>query len=210
MDTTRTIGFERSPQNDGKDRSHQERVGHSLHWLLLLTTGLVVFGLTMLYSASYGQAGLAYFKKQLLWVALGIGAAGTVIFVGYRKLAAWSPFLMGGCFLLLLVAKFCFRSVKGGARWLRFGGVTIQPSEFAKIVIILFVAHYCSEHQRTFHRLREHYGLLPLIFPVAAVAGAILLGRDLGTTLLVVATTSLTLFAAGLCSSTRLSMEVTF
>ena len=198
MDTTRTIGFERSQQNDSKERNNQEKVGHSLHWLLLLTTVLVVFGLTMLYSASYGQAGLAYFKKQLLWVGLGIGAAGAVVFIGYRKLASWSPFLMGGTFLLLLIAKFCFRSVKGGARWLRFGGVTIQPSEFAKIVIILFVAHYCSEHQRTFYRLRERYGLLPLILSVAAVAGAILLGRDLGTTLLVVATTSLTLFAAGL------------
>ena len=198
MDTTRTIGFERSQQSDSKERNHQEKVGHSLHWLLLLTTVLVVFGLTMLYSASYGQAGLAYFKKQLLWVGLGTVAAGAAVFIGYRKLASWSPFLMGGCFLLLLVAKFCFRSVKGGARWLRFGGVTIQPSEFAKIVIILFVAHYCSEHQRTFYRLRERHGLLALLLPVAAVAGAILLGRDLGTTLLVVATTSLTLFAAGI------------
>ena len=199
MDTTRAIGFGRSPQDDnGQERNHQEKVGHSLHWLLLLTTVLVVFGLTMLYSASYGQAGLAYFKKQLLWVGLGVAAAGTVVFIGYRKLATWSPFLMGGCFLMLLVAKFCFRSVKGGARWLRFGGVTIQPSEFAKIAIILFVAHYCSEHQRTFYRLKERHGLLPLILPVAAVAGAILLGRDLGTTLLVVITVSLALFAAGL------------
>ncbi len=199
MDTTRAIGFGRPPQDDNdRERTPQEKVGHSLHWLLLLTTVLVVFGLTMLYSASYGQAGLAYFKKQLLWVGLGIAAAGTVVFIGYRKLATWSPFLMGGCFLMLLVAKFCFRSVKGGARWLRFGGVTIQPSEFAKIALILFIANYCSEHQRTFFRLRGRYGLLPMILPVAAVIGAILLGRDLGTTLLAVATTSLALFAAGL------------
>ena len=82
MDTTRTIGFERSQQSDSKERNHQEKVGHSLHWLLLLTTVLVVFGLTMLYSASYGQAGLAYFKKQLLWVGLGTVAAGAATVTG--------------------------------------------------------------------------------------------------------------------------------
>ena len=198
MDTPRTIGFERSSQGDQSERNSQEKIGHALHWLLLLTTVLVAFGLTMLYSASYGQDGIAYFKKQLLWVGLGVGAAGVVVFIGYRKLASWSPFLMGGTFLLLLVAKFCFRSVKGGARWLRFGGVTIQPSEFAKIAIILFVAYYCSEHQRTFYRWRERYGLLPLVLPVAAVAGAILFGRDLGTTILVLTTASLALFVAGM------------
>ena len=113
---------------------------------------------------------------------------------------AFSPlfFIVFACFLLLLIAKFCFRSVKGGARWLRFGGVTIQPSEFAKIAIILFVAYYCSEHQRTFYRWRDRYGLFPLVLPVAAVAGAILFGRDLGTTILVLTTASLALFVAGM------------
>jgi len=198
MDTTRTIGFERLPQGDELEKKQQEKVGHAMNWLLLLTTVLVVFGLTMLYSASYGQAGLAYFKKQLLWVGLGVCAASAVILVGYRKLATWSPIFMWVSFVLLLSAKFYFKSVKGGERWLRFGGITIQPSEFAKIAIILFVAHYCSEHQRTFFRLRGRHGLLPLALPVFAVIGAILFGRDLGTTLLAVTTTSLALFAAGL------------
>ena len=199
MDTSRTIGFESSQDSNPNEAATTDAVASALRWLLLLTTVLVVFGLTMLYSASYGQAGLTYFKKQLLWVVLGLGASVTVFLVGYRKLAAWSPLWMGICFVALMVAKFCFAAVKGGNRWLRLpGGVTIQPSEFAKIALILFISHYCSEHQRTFYRLRGRYGLLPLILPVAVVIGAILLGRDLGTTLLAVATTSLALFAAGL------------
>ena len=199
MNTPRTIGFDRSHQIDQPEQNDQEKVGHALNWLLLLTTVLVVFGLTMLYSASYGQAGLGYFKKQLLWVALGSGAAAAAVLIGYRKLAAVSPILMWISLALLLIAKFFFKSVKGGNRWLRLpGGITIQPSEFAKIAIILFVAHYCCEHQRTFYRLKERHGLLPLVLPVAAVIGAILLGRDLGTTLLALTTTSLALFAAGL------------
>ena len=200
MNMQRTIGFE-SSQHDSNaaGTANPETVVSALRWMLLLTTVLVVFGLTMLYSASYGQAGLTYFKKQLLWVVLGLGTATTAFLVGYRKLAAWSPLWMGICFIALLIAKFCFDPVKGGNRWLRLpGGVTIQPSEFAKIAIILFIANYCSEHPRTFFRFRGRYGLLPTILPVVAVIGAILLGRDLGTTLLAVSTTSLALFAAGL------------
>ncbi|MBQ6352171.1 MAG: FtsW/RodA/SpoVE family cell cycle protein, partial [Lentisphaeria bacterium] len=200
MNLQRTIGFE-SPQHDSNaaDAANPERVVSALRWMLLLTTVLVVFGLTMLYSASYGQAGLTYFKKQLLWVVLGIGAATVTFLVGYRKLAAWSPLWMGICFVALMVAKFCFDPVKGGNRWLRLpGGVTIQPSEFAKIALILFIANYCSEHQRTFSRWRGRYGILPLLLPTMAVIGAILMGRDLGTTLLAITTTSLALFAAGL------------
>ena len=199
MNTTRTIGFERPRQIDSQEENNREKVSRALNWLLLLTTGLIVFGLTMLYSASYGQAGSAYFKKQLLWVAMGGGAATATILIGYRKLASWSPVLMWISFALLLIARFFFRAVKGGSRWLRLpGGITIQPSEFAKIAIILFVAHYCSEHQRTFYRLKERHGLLPLAATVGAVIGAIMLGLDLGTTLLALATTSLALFVAGL------------
>lgn len=197
-DNLHSIGFERPQEDATPEAAQREKAGRALNWLLILTTILVVFGLTMLYSASYGQAGLAYFKKQLLWVGLGATAATVVILIGYRKLAALSPFFMGISFVLLLIAKFYFRSVKGGERWLRFGPVTIQPSEFAKIAIILFVSYYCNEHQRTFFKLRERYGLLPLMLPVLGVIGAILLGRDLGTTILAVTTTSLTLFAAGL------------
>lgn len=198
MDTTRAIGFERLPQSDEQEKNNREKVGHALNWLLVLTTILVVFGLTMLYSTSYGQAGLAYFKKQLLWVTLGCVAAAAAVLIGYRKLASWAPIFMGSCFFLLLVTKFYSKSVKGATRWLRFGGVTIQPSEFAKIAIILFVAHYCSEYQRTFYRIKDRHGLIQLALPVAAVIGAIRWGGDLGTTLLAVATTSLALFAAGL------------
>ena len=205
MNNIHTIGFERSRQSEQPENNNQEKVGHALGGLLLLTTILVVFGLTMLYSASYllhsathGQVGFEFFKKQLLWVVLGGFAAVAAVVVGYRKLAAWSPILMWISFGLLLIARFFFPAVKGGNRWLRFGGVTIQPSEFAKIAIILFVAHYCSEHRHTFYRFKGRHGLLPLALPVAAVIGAILLGKDFGTTLLAVATTSLALFAAGL------------
>jgi len=199
MNAPRIIGFEASRENETLDASNSEQLLSAIRWLLLLTTVLVVFGLMMLYSASYGQAGLTYFKKQLLWVVLGIFGAAAAFFVGYRKLAASAPLWMGLCFVALLIAKFCFAPVNGASRWLRLpGGVTIQPSEFAKVAVLLFIAHYCSEHQRTFSNLRGRGGLLPLILPVGAVIGGILLGKDLGTTVLAILAASLALFAAGL------------
>ncbi len=199
MSSQRIIGFEASHETGTAESVNTERLASAIRGLLLLTTVLVVFGLTMLYSASYGHAGLTYFKKQLLWTVLGIGAAVTAFVVGYRRLAAAAPLWMGMCFLALLAAKFCFAPVNGASRWLRLpGGVTIQPSEFAKVAVILFIAHYCSEHQRTFCNLRGRYGLMPLILPVGAVIGGILLGKDLGTTVLAILAASLALFAAGL------------
>lgn len=199
MSEPRIIGFEASHEAEQPETGDPEKLVSAIRWLLLLTTILVVFGLTMLYSASYGQAGLTYFRKQLLWVMLGLGAGGTVFLVGYRKLAALSPLWMCLCFIALMAAKFCFAPVNGASRWIRLpGGVTIQPSEFAKVAILLFIAHYCSEHQRTFSDLRGRYGMGPLILALGAVIGAILLGKDLGTTILALSAATLALFAAGL------------
>ena len=71
-------------------------------WLLLVVTLLVVFGLTMLYSASYNTAGLKYFRNQLIWVALGSAGAFAAFVVGYRRIAAGRYWWMGICFVLLL------------------------------------------------------------------------------------------------------------
>lgn len=166
--------------------------------LLLITALLVVFGLTMLYSASYGVAGAKYFRNQLIWVAGGVVSGAVVFALGYRRLAAWSPFLMGGSFLLLLVARFCFDPINGANRWIRIGGFSLQPSEFAKLAVALFVARYCSENIRTFSELRNRRGLLPLAAGAGMVIGGVLLGKDLGTTLLISSMAFLTLMVAGL------------
>ena len=202
MEEQRIIRFEKTPREsggEGGECENPESVASSMRNLLLLTTILVVFGLTMLYSASYGHAGLTYFRKQLLWVALGLSAAGAVFIAGYRKIAAASPIWMGLCFIALMAAKFFFPPVNGASRWIRLpGGASIQPSEFAKVAIVLFVAHYCSEHPRTFANIRNRYGLLPLLGAVGAVIGGILLGKDLGTTVLATIAATAALFAAGL------------
>lgn len=96
---------------------------------------------------------------------------------------------MGGVFLLLLIAAFCFPEINGANRWIkiRLPGLvmTLQPSEFAKIAVALFVAKYCSENIRTFNNFLGRRGVLPLVGIAGAVICGILIGRDFGTTALV-------------------------
>ncbi len=171
-------------------------------WLLFLTMVLVVFGLTMLYSASYGTAGLKFFRNQLIWVVIGSLGGVTAFVIGYRKLASASLLWMGISFVLLMIALFCFPAVNGANRWIRFRlpgmDMSIQPSEFAKIAVALFVAKYCSENLRTFNHLRGRGGILPLAGISGLVILSILAGRDLGTTVLVSAVAVGTMLAAGL------------
>ena len=129
--------------------------------LLIVTALLVVFGLTMLYSTSSmlyapklpnGVMGMKYFRMQILWLILGLGSAVTVFLAGYRRVAAWWPFLLGGVFLLLVAALFT-KEINGAHRWLNIrlpglGTVGIQPSEFAKVALALTVSKYCSDVSR--------------------------------------------------------------
>ena len=174
----------------------------SARGLLVVVTLLTVFGLTMLYSASYGTAGLKFFRNQLIWVAAGGAGAMTVFLFGYRKVAGHALLWMGISFVLLLVAAFCFPAVNGANRWIRFRvpgmEMSIQPSEFAKVAVALFVAKYCSENLRTFNNLRGRNGMLVLAAVTGAVILGILIGRDLGTTILVTSAALGIMVAAGL------------
>ncbi len=156
--------------------------------LLTVVTLIVVAGLTMLYSASYGTAGYKYFGNQLVWVAIGAVGGLTAFLVGYRRLALWSPLLMVAVFVLLIIAFFS-PAINGANRWISIPGLSmrLQPSELAKIAVALFVAKYCSENIRTFNNLRGRRGILPLLGISGIVICGILLGRDFGTTALVLA-----------------------
>ena len=114
-----------------------------------VTLILLLFGLTMLYSTSFGTAGSTYFLKQLMWACVGGAGACGVLFFGYRRVSDWSPWMMGVVLLLLLVADFCFPAVNGAHRWIRIPGVgNIQPSEYAKVILALFLAKFLSARVR--------------------------------------------------------------
>ncbi|MGE4564826.1 MAG: FtsW/RodA/SpoVE family cell cycle protein [Victivallaceae bacterium] len=166
--------------------------------LLMVVALLCCFGLTMLYSTSYNAAGAEYFRKQLMWIVAGGAGAFAVFVIGYRRIASWSTvWLVLSIVLLLLALK--FKAINGANRWIRIGGFSIQPSEFAKIAMAIYTARYVSDNLRTFGDLmRKRGGLIEFGLVAGLLLGCIILGRDLGTTTLVATMVFVTLLAGGL------------
>ncbi len=118
--------------------------------LLLLTIGVI-----MVYSASavlsfhdFGDK-FYYMKRQLLFAVLGVAAMLVTMNVDYTFWKKWSKPILLTCFaLLVLVLIPGIGNVRGGARsWLGIGSFGIQPSEFMKMALILFLSRYLSDNQ---------------------------------------------------------------
>lgn len=172
--------------------------------LLLSTTGmLTVVGLVMVLSASsvsayarYGSTFL-YLQRQAIYAVVGIGA---LLLAARMRYTVWQrlslPFLGVTVVLLMLVLHPAAGTVVGGsARWIALGPITIQPSEMAKLSIVVFAATILT---RNWGRLNEPRKLLlPLLPVVGLVSLLILLQPDLGTTMILAGSVFVLLFAAG-------------
>ena len=147
-------------------------------WLMLIVMILVIFGLIMVFSASYyysiSQAGNAYsyLLRHGLWVILGIGVmilGASIDYRIYRKAAVPFVIIIG---VLLILVPFIGTTVNGATRWLSIGPITIMPGELAKPAVILFTAWYLSEKP---DRIKSAVrGILPLI-ALAGVYGALII-----------------------------------
>jgi cell division protein FtsW len=178
----------------------ERRADRTVVLLLLPVTLLVIVGLGALLSASSVVAlqddldSLYYFKRQLVWVGLGIGAFAIAARIPYRWYARWAvPILVLG--ILGLLATLAFGDVRGGARrWIEIGPATLQPSEFAKFATIVFLATALARKERWLDRFAH------VFWPVASslgVVGVLLMAQpDLGTTILVGAASFAVLMAS--------------
>jgi rod shape determining protein RodA len=158
--------------------------------LILAVIALSGFGMLMIYSATFfrleqqGADTLFYVNRQM--VSLGIGIAGMIVVTlfDYRAYRAWSLLLYGGSVLLLVLVLAQGQVINGSKAWLVIGGFQFQPSELAKVSLIVMLA-------TLFHERREDsLGLRALVeaLAIAAVPMAlILLQPDFGTFLVFVA-----------------------
>lgn len=186
---------ESSTRQSTADDGHQ--IMRNVLNMMTIVTLLVAFGLVMLYSASFSRAGVKFFSNQLIWITLGITGGLGCFVIGYRRMADLSLVWMALSFVALITCLF-FKPINGAHRWLQFGSFSIQPSEFAKIAVALFTAKYCSDYQWTFSKFNARNGLLKLGLTAMLVIGAVLAGRDFGTTILIGAMFCVTLLVAGL------------
>ncbi len=155
--------------------------------LACCVAALLALGMVMLYSSSMSQVGAHYLMMQLLWCALGLGLCVTASSLDYRLLKkfAWPVFIVAVLLLALVLEKH-LGVVRGNARrWFSFGGVSFQPSEFAKLALIVILAWYGERYQRQMHTWVRGI-LLPglLIVPVLLL---IFVEPDRGTTILLAA-----------------------
>ncbi|GAA1961372.1 putative lipid II flippase FtsW [Nocardioides panacihumi] len=149
---------------------------------LLLTIGLImVLSASSVYSLKVYGDSYAVVKKQVMWVVIGLPFAWVATWMSTRWIRrfTWAAYLVS-LGLLLLVA-FMGVSVAGNQNWLAFGPLRIQPSEIAKLSLILWAANVYANKERRLGSLHEL--LVPVVPGMLLATGLVILGRDLGTAL---------------------------
>jgi cell division protein FtsW len=172
-------------------------------WIFLAVIALLALGITMVLSTSYLYAqerfadGTHFFRKQILAVGMGLLALFISAWIPpslYRKLAY--PLLALSLLLLVLVLIPGIGVSRGGARrWLAAGGVMFQPVEFAKIALVVYLAHSLAKKGEKMGSYK--LGVLPYLIVGGVFVGLILLQPDLGTTVIFGLILSLMLFVGG-------------
>jgi cell division protein FtsW len=175
--------------------------------LALVVTALLSLGTVMVFSSSGARAGFearhvlaqrerlpdervqfhhdaGYLKRQVVWCLAGLALMIALMKTPIETLERWAPWLLLLAFVLLLLVLITPMgiTVRGARRWLRLGPVTIQPSEFAKIALVLYMAAWLSQKR---DKIRDwKTGFLPSLAVWGGFAVLVLLERDLGTIVL--------------------------
>jgi cell division protein FtsW len=174
----------------------------SVYVLVLAVAALVMIGVVMLFSTgayapdSHGDE-FGFLKKQSFWLGVGFFAAVTFAIVDYHLFQKiWMPML--GVAVLLLIL--CYirpigMRINGSWRWVHFGSLTFQPSEFAKLAAIAFTASWFSKFELNTKELIKGFIIPSAIISVILV---LIIGEtDLGSTILIGLTFLLLMFVAG-------------
>src|SRR4051795_8377829 len=140
--------------------------------LVLVTLGLVAFGLVMVYSATSAPAALAqtdpmsYLKKQGVYAVIGVGLMMAMARFDYRRLRALAPGLVLTSLFLCLAVLAIGSRVNGARRWIAFGPATFQPSELAKLALAVWSAAYLCRRPapQTLKQLWRPIGMLLGLF----------------------------------------------
>lgn len=171
-------------------------------WLLIITTFLLAsFGLLMVFSASYVYALYEngnyafFFQRQLMWFALATVAFLFVMHVPFEKYRKITVFLYLVAVISLLLVPIIGVEINNAKRWLDLGFTTVQPSEFVKLVMIIYLAHVYSNKNSYIDNFRR--GVMPPLIAVSLILALIMFQPDLGTATAILAVTCLIVFFSG-------------
>lgn len=172
--------------------------------LLFLTFSLVGFGLVMVFSASsmisvaseFTNYNAWYFtKKQIIWASLGTMAMFVLMNIPVQRLRKWFHLFFAVTVVLLILVLLIGKEVKGARSWFGFGTLGIQPTEFAKLAVVLYLSSLINKKGETIRDFQT--GLLPVFIIVGLVAGLIMLQPDLGSMLILLSCALIVIIAGG-------------
>src|SRR5690349_11987782 len=171
-------------------------------WLFAATAGLALFGVVMVYSASAVLAQkengnqFFYVLKQGVWVFIGFMVMLLMMQFNYQQLK--NRRLVYGLLLLTLfalMAVFGFSSSNGAHRWIKFPGVSLQPSEVSKLALIIFLAYFLEKRAGEEGDLWRTF--IPCGFATAILAGLVVIEPDLGTAMMLALIFVVMIYTAG-------------
>ena len=177
-------------------------------WLFFAACALAALGLVMVYSAGswlgfHTHKQWEYFLvRQAAFLGAGFALMLVVSRIDYRVLRRFAPHFMFIAMGLLVVVLFTGQEINGARRWIRFGALGLQPSEVAKVTLVIFLAATLARQGERVRAFRT--GFLPVMVVAGLTMVLVLLEKDLGTTILIGALTLVMTFVAG----TRLSYVV--
>ena len=178
--------------------------------LIISTLSLSIFGIIMIYSSSNVWASYKYNNPykfliaQTVFFIIGLILIYILSKINYRLYYKYASKIMFFCFILLVLVLIPgIGSVRNGSRsWFGIGGFGIQPSELAKLGLILFTAKYLSSNEKEMKYIKK--GVLPILLVILIFFGLIMLEPDFGTAMVIVVTLIAMIFA----SNTKISLFV--
>jgi len=168
--------------------------------LAFCVAALLALGLVMLYSSSMTQVGAHYLMLQLIWCASGfvLCVMATTLDYQWLKKFAWPIFIVALVLLVLVLLPLphgITKKINGAHRWFILPGMRLQPSEFAKLALVIMLAWYGDRYQRQMQTWKR--GIVFSGILIAVVLGLIFIEPDRGTTILLAAVSGAMLLVAG-------------
>ena len=167
-----------------------------LDWTLLLAIlAISLLSLMIIASATHANNGqYSFVIKQSVFLLVGLCTAGVLTYFDFHLLEKYAKIIYVVNLVLLVIVKFAGTSALGAQRWIQIGPFTLQPSEFAKLFMIICLARLLSQHPEGFHTWKS---LLPVIALMGPPFVLVLIQPDLGTSLVFAAITFGMLYVSG-------------
>lgn len=172
-------------------------------WIFATVLVLLSFGIIMVFSASapyayYYEHDTYYFlKKQLMFGILGLFAMSVTMKIDYRKLGKLSPLILAVSIFMLIMVRIpgIGRNINGAWRWFYIGTFSFQPSEVAKIAVILFLSFSLAKRKDKLAYFAS--GLFPYLMLIGLFAGLLMLEPHFSCTILICFVSFVILYCAG-------------